>query len=272
VKTRQTMASEAAEVAELKEIFDRDAQSSHQQPQRSSKKKAGSKKRRAARSARSKPLPAWDASPHRPVPSALRGQSCEREPWGADARGWYADRMDGNGAIGRIRKQLDSVLADDLAAEPSSTEQSHTPAGEAGSRGGVGAKASFSLKEPTPRWPRPRSPGRKDPWAATGRQNGASTFECAMPAASKRSSSMFADTCAMTNTGMRASTQTSPHTRSQSRRRNRMLFGAVEQARPNGAPSPHRPRAVIAVHVVYKPRHVRACRSHTRIACHSLLA
>ena len=81
--------AEEAEVAELKEMIKRPANS----PPR----------KKAAPKGPKKPLPAWNDTPHRRVPPALRGLKTEREPWAQDAN-VYSDGMEGHGAVSRLRR------------------------------------------------------------------------------------------------------------------------------------------------------------------------
>jgi len=76
-------------VAELKEMIKRPANS----PPR----------KKAAPKGPKKPLPAWNDTPHRRVPPALRGLKTEREPWAQDAN-VYSDGMEGHGAVSRLRR------------------------------------------------------------------------------------------------------------------------------------------------------------------------
>ena len=82
-------AAEEAEVAELKEMIKRPANS----PPR---KKAASKGPK-------KVLPAWNDTPHRACPPALRGIKTDREPWAKDEKA-YEGGMEGHGAMSRLRR------------------------------------------------------------------------------------------------------------------------------------------------------------------------
>lgn len=86
--------NEEAEVAELKEMIKRPPNS----PPRS-KGKAKAKPSKPA-----KPMPEWNATPHRACPPALRGLKTDREPWAKDANA-YQEGMSGHGAVASKRRQ-----------------------------------------------------------------------------------------------------------------------------------------------------------------------
>ena len=130
----------------------------------------------------SKALPQWDASPHRPVPPALKDQPCEREPWYADAQKWFAEAMDGNGSVGRMKKSkevLEKELLEKESGSPSTAERS-----DLGANGHGSLKASLSLKPRVQTLPGPPRRARPSQWEASGRANGSQTFQYARPAAS----------------------------------------------------------------------------------------
>ena len=157
---------EATEVNELKELIGRPTKTrAVTRAQRA--KTQRSPKRRPAKMLSQRPLPAWDSSPHRPEPSALRGLKAEREPWYADEQGWFSDAMVGNGAIARIRKAHEVRERQDQVAQGSDSEDT-----------AANLKASLSLK-PRVATLKPGSPRRSPDtyWTSVGRDNGTTTFQ-----------------------------------------------------------------------------------------------
>ena len=84
VATPDEEAAEEKEVAELKEMMKRPANS----PPR---------RKKAVTSRPMAPKPEWNATPHRSAPPALRGLKTNREPWSKDDK-VYAEGMQGHGA------------------------------------------------------------------------------------------------------------------------------------------------------------------------------